>query len=438
MTLTSLNLFMISFLSILLFQCAFSVIQLSIHRRREYFYYSIYLWILLINFSINYYFVLYPIPDHEVNFLRSFFGLPVNYLIYVFYLLFIYAYLQLPETAPKFGREIILFVYLNLVVSVITGIFFCLYPQWPQGIIIPLLLISLLGILYPILRVWQQKLRLYRYVLIGCTVLAVGYLFNFLLSISNGYLGTSYHTDLPTYLGVLIEIFYFNYALQFKTNWLEKQVLLKEIENRRNIEEEHRRLSADLHDEVGSTLSSIQIMSVLSEKQLRKNPGETERLLKLITFQSDKMNHTLSDIVWGLRNDVDKVEDLNARMYEVLAYTLEPAGISYNIKPLSNGADRQLTSLQRRTILLAFKEAINNILKYSYSRNVIISLENLTGWFVLTIKDDGVGFEVEHDLWTGNGLRNMQHRMQEIGGTCDIISQKNIGTTLTYSFPLAD
>jgi len=437
-TLTPLNLFMISFLSVLLFQCAFSVIQLSIHKRREYFYYSLYLWLLLINFSVNYYFVLYPIPNDEVNFLRSYFGLPVNYLIYVFYLLFIYAYLQLPETAPKFGREIVIFIYINLLASVITGIFFCLYPQWPQYIIIPLLLLSLLGILYPILRVWQQKLRLYRYVLIGCTVLAVGYLFNFLLSISNGYLGTSYHTDLPTYLGVLIEIFYFNYALQFKTNWLEKQVLMKEIENQKNIEEEHRRLSADLHDEVGSTLSSIQIMSVLSEKQLKKNPGEAERLLKLITFQSDKMNHTLSDIVWGLRKDVNKVEDLNARMYEVLTYTLEPAGIGYSVTPLANGADKQLTSLQRRTILLVFKEAINNILKYSQSKNVSISLENLQGRFVLTINDDGIGFEVEQDLWTGNGLRNMQYRMQEIGGACEIISRKTLGTTIIYTFPLAD
>ncbi|NBA86854.1 hypothetical protein GVN16_13855 [Emticicia sp. CRIBPO] len=437
MTLTLPHLFMISFLSVLLFQCAFSIVQLSIHKRREYFYYTLYLWLLFVNFSVNFYFTLYPIPDWEVNYLRSFFGLPVNYLIYVFYLLFIYEYLQLPDTAPRFAREIIIFVYFNLFISVITGVFFCLYPQWPQGIIIPLLFISFLGILYPILRVWQQRLKLYRYVLIGCTVLAVGYLCSFMLSISNGYMGTSYDTDFPTYIGVLVEIFYFNYALQYKTNWLEKQILLKEIENQKNIEEEHRRLSADLHDEVGSTLSSIQIMSVLSEKQLQKNPKEVERLLNLITYQSDKMNHTLSDIVWGLRTDVDKIEDLNARMYEVLTYTLESADIAYSITPLTSGAHKQLTSLQRRSILLAFKEAINNILKYSHAKNVTISLEIVAGQFILTIKDDGVGFEVEQDLWTGNGLRNMQYRMQEIGGACEIISRKTLGTTITYTFPLA-
>ena len=227
---------------------------------------------------------------------------------------------------------------------------------------------------------------------------------------------------------------FFNYALQHKMKNQESALLLAEIEKQKAIENEHRRVSADLHDEVGSALSSIQIMSVISKRKMDTDIAESKKLLRLIGTQALKMQHSLSDIVWGLRTDLNSLDDMTIKMEEILKYTLEPAQITHAIELDNTINDIKLSVLQRRNILLILKEALNNILKYADTATVHIKFKSENDFLIMAIADTGKGFGSGNP--TGNGLKNMETRAVQINGELLVNSVINSGTTVYCKIPL--
>lgn len=197
------------------------------------------------------------------------------------------------------------------------------------------------------------------------------------------------------------------------------------------------RISKDLHDDVGSSLSSLQIYSSLATKLLDKNPEEAKKLLQHIAENAEEVMENMSHIVWAMQ-DQDKVEySLEARIknigYNLL--TIKDIRCYYTICKEAEAACKGQEI--RKNIILITKEAINNIAKYSEATEAKVSLSATKNHIVLTIHDNGNGFNTNKPP-TGNGLKNIQTRTAGLGGIALIQSAIGSGVTITCTLPVTN
>ncbi|MEZ5040135.1 MAG: 7TM-DISM domain-containing protein [Saprospiraceae bacterium] len=193
------------------------------------------------------------------------------------------------------------------------------------------------------------------------------------------------------------------------------------------------RISRDLHDEMGSTLSSI---SILSTALLRNfQPDFDIKKLTVISERARQVMDTMSDIVWSVNPSNDELGAIVLRMREFAVETLEAKNILLHFETDEALHALQLSMEQRKDFYLIFKEAINNAAKYSHAQNIWATLEKRNKEICLEIRDDGNGFDI-NTIKQGNGLRNMQARAEQLGGELRIDSKKDQGTRFVLSFPV--
>lgn len=193
-------------------------------------------------------------------------------------------------------------------------------------------------------------------------------------------------------------------------------------------------ISRSLHDEVGATLSSINIYSDVARK--KNNDPAIEQLIDKVYDASANAMENMSDIVWYVNPVNDLVENLLVRMREYALPLLEAKGINVTFDAQKNIEELKTTMPQRHNVYLIFKEAINNSLKYSQAKNIHIKLEKDAGNVKMNISDDGTGFPAAKEF-SGNGIKNMYFRAKAIGGHLTIESFEGTGTTIYLQFPIA-
>lgn len=190
-------------------------------------------------------------------------------------------------------------------------------------------------------------------------------------------------------------------------------------------------IARDLHDDIGSALSSINIMS-----QVALNDGVHARThLQRISESSFKMMEGMSDIVWSINPANESLEKMIIRMKEFAGEILEPANISYSITASGNIELLILDPKIRKSLFLIFKESINNAAKYSEGTEVTIEISASKNKLILRVKDDGKGFPVEVRS-TGNGLKNMSSRASDVNGHVTFITAPGAGTEVRMEIPL--
>ncbi len=194
-------------------------------------------------------------------------------------------------------------------------------------------------------------------------------------------------------------------------------------------------IAKDLHDEVGSALSSIKILSEVSQKNIDKDSKKTALLLEKIVEQSEKTQQGMSDIVWAVKPDNDKLEDILIRMREYINSVLEPKNISVYFKADDKTMHHAIGMQQRRDLLMIFKEAVNNIAKHAGANNVNISIGQAGNNINLLIKDDGIGFNPEK-ITSSSGLKNMKARAEKMGGHLSISSTQQKGSVIKLTLPV--
>lgn len=192
------------------------------------------------------------------------------------------------------------------------------------------------------------------------------------------------------------------------------------------------RIAADLHDEVGSSLSSIHMLSQMASRK-SSEPAQEEILSRMSSNAKETMDK-MGDIVWMIKPDETESGSLKQRM-ERFAYEI---GTSRNMEVqvrLEELEKVKLTMEQRRNIYLIFKEAVNNAAKYSGAGKIDIGSLLHNRELKLTIKDEGLGFDKNRSK-KGNGLGNMANRAKELGARFEISSVVNAGTTVTLAIPV--
>jgi two-component sensor histidine kinase len=192
------------------------------------------------------------------------------------------------------------------------------------------------------------------------------------------------------------------------------------------------KIATDLHDDIGSTLSSISFYTETIKQQTAEKIPNLTPLLNKMGESSREMVGNMSDIVWAINPVNDDVKHLATRI-QIHAATL----CSLKNIVLHFQCDEAIYSLklnmeQRQNIFLMFKEGINNALKYANCTEITICLSKQNSLFTLLLKDNGKGFIIE-EADDGNGLLNMQKRANDIGGNFSITSTSNVGTTIAFS-----
>lgn len=195
------------------------------------------------------------------------------------------------------------------------------------------------------------------------------------------------------------------------------------------------RIATDLHDDIGSTLSNINMLSVITQKKLDK-PEEASQHLKRISEEVSSCSQALDDIIWSANSKNDTLEETIARMRRYAAELFENTGhITCHLDMDEQFTIHKLRMEQRRDIYLIYKEALNNIYKHASASTAWIMVKVKNNTLQLVFRDNGKGFDVDRATHR-NGLKNMRARVKKWKGNLSIHSEKQKGTELQISLPI--
>jgi signal transduction histidine kinase len=309
-----------------------------------------------------------------------------------------------------------------------------------------LLLLTLIFLIYSI-RHWDDKMI--RYLFWGNLCLFVFSLFSQTIILASGItrqLPGIFRSALFYYeLGLFLELVFFLMALNYKNR---KQLIaharererlradnqMKEYEKELAVfkaqQQERERISADIHDELGSGMTAIRLMSEIARNKMKEGtPVEIDK----ISHSADEVLNKMNAIIWSMNSGNDTLDNLVSyiRSYALEYFENTPIKCTVNTPPIIEY--RELTGDKRRNVFLCIKETLNNSLKHSKARTITIDFR-IDHNLVIKISDDGVGIDLNNIRQFGNGLKNIARRMESIGGTYDI--ESNNGTTTVLTLPL--
>jgi signal transduction histidine kinase len=200
------------------------------------------------------------------------------------------------------------------------------------------------------------------------------------------------------------------------------------------------RISKEIHDDLGSSMTSI---SLLSEVLKKKIDTAIYPEINRISHASSEMVDKMNEIIWTLNIGNDNVQSLVAYIRKFATNFLDDAQLMLSFEAENLPLEKQIDGSVRRNIYLCVKEAINNTVKHADAHKIEVKIDTnmavrhpdsiWTAGLIITIKDDGKGIDTQHISILGNGLKNMQKRMHDIGG--QFLIHNNNGTEITLSYP---
>ena len=194
------------------------------------------------------------------------------------------------------------------------------------------------------------------------------------------------------------------------------------------------RIATDLHDDIGSTLSQIALLSEVAQR--RSAAAEREEPLADIANLSRELVDSMSDIVWAIDPEQDRLGDLSHRMRRFASDLFSHNGSLVRIDLPGENQNPHIDAHIRRQVFLIFKESLHNAARHSRCTEVDLKLRLAAGWLELSIADDGLGFDSLH-AGRGHGLASMRRRTGLLGGDLVVESAPGCGTTVRLRAPLA-
>lgn len=200
------------------------------------------------------------------------------------------------------------------------------------------------------------------------------------------------------------------------------------------VERTRTRIASDLHDDIGSNLSKISLLSEIVNLQLASPNTESNRLLNSIAEISRESVGSMSDIVWAINPKRDSILEMTRRMRQYAEEIFIEKGVQVKFDAPDESGHLKLSMDVRRELFLIFKEAINNAARHSGCTRIAIVFGIQSGDIFLHIADDGRGFDFAREV-DGNGLANMKARAEKIGGRCELETEQGNGTRLKIQLP---
>lgn len=221
-----------------------------------------------------------------------------------------------------------------------------------------------------------------------------------------------------------------------RTRQLEIQILERQrAERRREIEQERARVAHDLHDDLGAGLTEVNMLSSLV-KSPTTSAVEKQRYLDDLSEVAHRMVTSLDEIVWAVNPRNDTIASLAGYFGAYAQRMLDLAGVACGLNVSENLPEHPLDPKFRQEIFFAFKEALTNVVRHACAKQAWLRISVRDERLIVELADNGSGFESSGHPVGNDGLANMVERLESIGGSCEIISETQKGTTVRFSAPL--
>ncbi|MEP6711686.1 MAG: 7TM diverse intracellular signaling domain-containing protein [Ferruginibacter sp.] len=362
----------------------------------------------------------------------------------IFYLAFTRKFLNTKEDHPKLNRflfteqwVLIVFMVAYTILHYFTDLF--VWQMRLENILKFIVLIA--GIIYIIIA-FVEKNKLMNYLAIGTAAQILFSIFSFILILA-GISSQNIFTSSIFYfeVGVILSVIFFLLGLTYKNRQelivkikeqeaMKLEVEKKSFETRLAIinaqQEERNRISADMHDDLGSGMTTIRLYSELAKNKIGDNViPEIDKISTSASELIDKMNA----IIWSMSSSNDSLGNMIAyiRSYALEYFENFPA-ITCKIYIPERLPELEVNGEIRRNVFLVIKEALHNIVKHAQATTVTINLNKEPKGLSLTIQDNGKGIDMENVRSFGNGLKNMKKRMEALDISFSI--ENNNGTLI--------
>ncbi len=209
---------------------------------------------------------------------------------------------------------------------------------------------------------------------------------------------------------------------------------LERLEQQHVVEKERTRIARDMHDELGARLTEIRVLGDLTEKN-KDHPTIVASQSRRIGSAAGELIHTLHSIVWAVNPSNDSLQELADYICEFAQSFLKASSIRCRLERPDLPTDLPVSAEVRHNVALVVKEALNNVVKHADASEVRIALSLRDSQFVISIADNGKGFQSANDS-RGNGLQNMKKRIESIRGCCELQSEVGRGTTIHCAIPI--
>ena len=386
------------------------------------------------------------------NFLfESFFDNIIFSVGYIFYIIFHRKFLNTKKNFRTLDRYLLWGSWSITALMILYTVFYWLSPDFrianniENSTKILLLIISVIFIVKGL----TYRDRLMNYIVMGNISLCL------LSALSQVMISTNLHlfkgvTVLNLALfyyeaGITIELLFFLFALTYKNKMeiilsTQKEEKLKLEGERKEMEkqvavlaakqDERNRISVDMHDELGSGVTAIRLMSEIVKSKMK---DETLPEIEKISHSANELLNKMNTIIWTMTSSNDTVENMIAYIRSYAVEFFENTSIDCVFHMPAIIPSHEISGEKRRNIFLSVKEALNNVLKHSQSSVVKINI-TVQETLIIEIRDDGVGINLEKLRKFGNGLNNMKKRMASINGEFNIENRQ--GTITTFYLPL--
>jgi signal transduction histidine kinase len=374
----------------------------------------------------------------------------------LFFMIFMRKYLDTKQRHPfldKLYKAGIIILIVSMVFYTYLNYFsdnFTLENQVENYTKVLLLVLVIVFLVYSI-RHWQDKLL--RFLFWGNLCLLVFSLFSLVLLISRpvvtligGLLGSAlFHYE----IGLFLELVFFLVALNHKNRIriavqarererLKAENMLKEYEKEIAVykaqQDERQRISADMHDELGSGMTAIRLMSEIARNKMKENtPVEIDR----ISHSADEVLNKMNAIIWSMNSGNDTLDNLISYIRSYALEYFDNTSVDCKVTTPQDIPDIEISGDKRRNIFLCVKESLNNILKHARASQVTIRV-SIDNELLIEIRDNGVGIDLENIREFGNGLKNINRRMENIGGHYSIRNEGGTVTKLRLPISLND
>ena len=411
------------FLGFLLCQMLFMLFQWLMVRRKEYGYYLLYMILITFYFlskqegmfGTDIFFSRWPL-------LTIYLGKTLLILPYYVYFRFIRSFLEIPRDHPRLNNWIIRLENFLLAYAAFDLLFIGLTFNRPVQTLIYTVVFALVFLLTIgfMIYIYRRGGILIYYIISGSLFVATGHILGLIFS----YLEINLHKDLGVpdififpQAGIVLEVLCFTAGLSYKAQMTEKEKILGQqklieqlkanelLQNR--MQHIRNKIAQDLHDDIGSTLSSISILSDLALRE--SSSAQTLETMNEIKDSSMMLMERMDDIVWSISPRNDSLENLLIRVRHFATTLFEAKGIDYSIDIQKNINAIRLPEDYRQHIYLILKEGINNLVKYANATRAFLEVRFDHEHLTLSIRDNGLGFDCSEPT-SGNGLSGMHRR----------------------------